>query len=77
MSAFNIPSDNDTLLNTSPIEISFLLNQPEMPATLTAAFSDQPADTAGICVCMDTPDFADYFSNSNKNYTLNGVKYDF
>ena len=43
MSAFNIPSDNDTLLNTSPIEILFLLNQPEMPATLAAAFSDQPA----------------------------------
>ena len=42
MSAFNIPSDNDTLLNTSPIEISFLLDQPEMPATLAAAFSDQP-----------------------------------
>ena len=43
MSAFNIPSDNDTLLNTSPIEIFFLLNQPEMPAILAAAFSDQPA----------------------------------
>ena len=36
-----------------------------------------PVDMAGICVCTDTPDFADYFSNSNKNYTLNGVKYDF
>ena len=43
MSAFNIPSDDDTLLNTSPIEISFLLNRPEMPATLATAFSDQPA----------------------------------
>ena len=42
MSAFNIPSDNNTLLNTSPIEILFLLNQPEMPATLATAFSDQP-----------------------------------
>ena len=43
MSAFNNPSDNDTLLNTSPIKISFLLNQPGMPAILAAAFSNQPA----------------------------------
>ena len=31
------------MLNTSPIEISFLLNQPGMPAILAAAFSNQPA----------------------------------
>ena len=43
MSVFNIPSNDDTLLNTSPIEILFLLNQPEMPATLAAVFRDQPA----------------------------------
>ena len=40
---FDIPSDDDTLLNTTPIEISFLLAQTEMPATLATAFRDQPA----------------------------------
>ena len=37
------PSDNDTLLNTTPVEISFLLSQPEAPGILGAAFADQPA----------------------------------
>ena len=47
MSAFNFLSENDTLLNTSPIEILYLLNSPGIPATLATAFEEQPA-TLGL-----------------------------